>query len=81
MKKITPKISQSVSRREKFLQDEFRKTLKDGNYGKNAEKKKRILSLIGDLNDRYGYEVVSYSNPFVGLTKDNITSNGKYSLD
>ena len=81
MKTITPKISKSVLKREKFLQSEFRKTLSAGNYGKNAEKKKRILNLIGDLNNRYGYEVVSYSNPFAGLTKDDITSNGKYSLD
>lgn len=69
------KISKSVEKREFFLQQEFKKSL----YV--PAKKQRVLRLISELQKRYGYTVVSFCEPFKGLTRENITSNNKYSLD
>lgn len=75
------KLSTQVIKREEFLQQEFRKTLSAGNYGVNAAKKQRLLKLINDLHKRYGCHVVTFCTSNSGLTKDNISGNGKYSLD
>jgi len=74
MTTITPKLSSSVQRREKFLLEQYRKNL----Y--NPNQLTRVQRLITAMRKRYGY-TETVTKPSTGLTWANITDNGKYSLD
>ncbi|RTL01708.1 MAG: hypothetical protein EKK57_03815 [Proteobacteria bacterium] len=70
---IIPKLSSLVHKREQFLSEKFRENL----Y--NKAQKERVLNLLYEMRQRYGYTVTTTHAE--NGTWETITGNGKYSLD
>lgn len=70
-----------VIRREAFLRNAYKPGVKFCEVGKEAYlRNEKAGELLIDLINRYPLEKELKAKPFI-LTHDNITSNGKYSLD
>lgn len=78
LQKVTRK---QVARRESFLRNYYRPGKKFSELGKEGYlKNEKALQLLVELQNRYPSEK-EFSTGKVELTKDNITSFGRYSLD